>query len=148
RVVAVRDVVVQRLKQEVPGQLGALTRRVADAGVNIEVLYSDHANRLILVVDDVSAARAVAEAWSRAIVWLRRAARWRAAGGTAYIPGNLARTGARNRPCTCVTCRSSPRSSCACPPQRRRRNRRRRRPPTRRTSPPPCGPGLTISGTG
>jgi len=68
RVVAVRDVVVQRLKQEVPGQLGALTRRMADAGVNIEVLYSDHANRLILVVDDVSAARAVAEAWSRAIV--------------------------------------------------------------------------------
>lgn len=65
RVVAVRDVVVQRLKQEVPGQLGALTRRMADAGVNIEVLYSDHANRLILVVDDVSAARAVAEAWSR-----------------------------------------------------------------------------------
>jgi hypothetical protein len=64
RVAAVRDVVVQRLDQEVPGQLGALTRHMAEAGVNIEVLYSDHANRLILVVDDVGAARAVADAWS------------------------------------------------------------------------------------
>lgn len=45
---AVRDVVVQRLKQEVPGQLGQLTRRMADAGINIEVLYSDHDRQLIL----------------------------------------------------------------------------------------------------
>jgi len=65
RVLAVRDVVVQRLKQAVPGQLGKLTRRMADAGVNIEVLYSDHDNQLILVVDDVSKGRAVAEAWSK-----------------------------------------------------------------------------------
>lgn len=64
RVVEVRDVVIQRLDQEVPGQLGALTRRMADAGVNIDVLYSDHANRLILVVDDIAVARAVADAWS------------------------------------------------------------------------------------
>jgi hypothetical protein len=64
RVVAVRDVVIQRLDQEVPGQLGALTRRMADAGANIEVLYSDHANRLVLVVDDLAVARAVADAWS------------------------------------------------------------------------------------
>src|SRR5215467_6110898 len=39
RVLAVRDVLVQRLKQDVPGQLGMLCRRMADAGVNIEVLY-------------------------------------------------------------------------------------------------------------
>jgi len=32
RVVAVRDVVAQRLRQDVPGQLGALTRAMADAG--------------------------------------------------------------------------------------------------------------------
>jgi hypothetical protein len=64
RVLAVRDVVVQRLKQEVPGQLGKLTRRMADAGVNIEVLYSDHANQLILVVDDIEKGRAVAKAWA------------------------------------------------------------------------------------
>jgi hypothetical protein len=65
RVLAEREVVVQRLKQAVPGQLGQLTRRMAEAGVNIEVLYSDHDHRLILVVDDVAKARAVSEAWSR-----------------------------------------------------------------------------------
>ncbi|MGK2960932.1 MAG: amino acid-binding ACT domain-containing protein, partial [Gemmatimonadaceae bacterium] len=60
RVLAVRDVVVQRLKQEVPGQLGKLTGRMAEAGVNIEVLYSDHDHQLVLVVDDVEKGRAVA----------------------------------------------------------------------------------------
>ena len=64
-VLAERDVVVQRLSQAVPGQLGLLTRRMADSGVNIEVLYSDHANQLILVVDDLARGRAVSEAWSR-----------------------------------------------------------------------------------
>jgi hypothetical protein len=38
---------------------------MAQAGVNIEVLYSDHQNQLILVVDDLSKGRAVSEAWSR-----------------------------------------------------------------------------------
>lgn len=65
RVVAQRDVIVQRLRQDVPGQLGALTRRMADAGVNIEVLYSDHDHRLILVVDDPERGSAVAAAWTR-----------------------------------------------------------------------------------
>jgi hypothetical protein len=64
-VLAAREVVVQRLAQAVPGQLGKLTRRMAEAGVNIEVLYSDHAHRLILVVDDVARGRAVADAWAR-----------------------------------------------------------------------------------
>jgi hypothetical protein len=64
RVLAVREVVPVRLKQAVPGQLGMLTRRMADAGVNIEVLYSDHDHRLILVVDDPAAARRVADAWT------------------------------------------------------------------------------------
>ena len=63
-VLAERDVVVQRLRQDVPGQLGALTRRMADAGVNIEVLYSDHDHQLVLVVDDVARARVVADAWT------------------------------------------------------------------------------------
>ena len=65
RVVAVRDVLVQRLKQDVPGQLGAIARRMAEAGVNIEVVYSDHANQLILVVDDVAQGRQVSEAWTK-----------------------------------------------------------------------------------
>ncbi|HMM68523.1 MAG TPA: hypothetical protein PKC03_16435 [Dokdonella sp.] len=63
-VLAVRDVVVQRLKQAVPGQLGQLTRRMAEAGINIEVLYSDHDHQLILVVDDPDKARAVSAAWA------------------------------------------------------------------------------------
>ena len=64
-VIAVRDVLVQRLKQDVPGQLGKIARRMAEAGVNIEVLYSDHANQLILVVDDMERGRQVSEAWTR-----------------------------------------------------------------------------------
>ena len=65
RVLAERDVLVQRLRQNVPGQLGKLTRRMAEAGVNIEVLYSDHDHQLILVVDDLARGRAVSEAWTR-----------------------------------------------------------------------------------
>jgi hypothetical protein len=65
RVLEERDVIVQRLKQDEPGQLGKITRRMADAGVNIEVLYSDHDHQLILVVDDIAAGRAVSEAWMR-----------------------------------------------------------------------------------
>lgn len=65
RVVEEREVVVQRLKQAVPGQLGMLTRRMAEAGVNIEVLYSDHDHQLILVVDDLARGREVAAAWAR-----------------------------------------------------------------------------------
>jgi hypothetical protein len=64
RVLAEREVIVQRLQQAVPGQLGLLTRRMAEAGVNIEVLYSDHEHRLILVVDDLARGREVAAAWS------------------------------------------------------------------------------------
>jgi hypothetical protein len=66
RVVAVRDVVVQRLKQAVPGQLGSLTRKMAEAGVNIEVLYSDHDHQMILVVDEIEKAQGVAEEWMKA----------------------------------------------------------------------------------
>jgi hypothetical protein len=54
---------MQRLDQEAPGQLGKLCRAMADAGVNIEVLYSDHAHQLILVVDDLERGRRVSEAW-------------------------------------------------------------------------------------
>jgi hypothetical protein len=66
-----RDVVVQRLAQDMPGQLGLLTRRMARAGVNIEALYSDHDHRLVLVVDDPPIAAAVADAWE----WERRSPR-------------------------------------------------------------------------
>lgn len=64
-VLADREVLVQRLKQDQPGQLGKLSRLMAEAGVNIEVIYSDHQNQLILVVDDLEKGRAVSEAWKR-----------------------------------------------------------------------------------
>jgi hypothetical protein len=38
---------------------------MAEAGVNIEVLYSDHDHQLILVVEDMAKGRAVSEAWTR-----------------------------------------------------------------------------------
>jgi hypothetical protein len=65
-VMAERDVLIQRLKQDVPGQLGKIARRMAEAGVNIEVMYSDHENQLILVVDDMEKGREVSKAWSGA----------------------------------------------------------------------------------
>ncbi|MBT8208445.1 MAG: amino acid-binding ACT domain-containing protein, partial [Acidimicrobiia bacterium] len=43
---ASRPVLVQRLNQDEPGQLGKFCRALSDAGVNIEVLYSDHDNQL------------------------------------------------------------------------------------------------------
>ena len=64
-VVACREVVVQRLRQDQPGQLGEFCRAMADADVNIEVLYSDHAHQLVLVVDDPTRAGEVSETWMR-----------------------------------------------------------------------------------
>jgi hypothetical protein len=60
----IRPVLIRRLKQDVPGQLGAIARALADAGVNIETQYSDHANRLILVVDDPEAAEQATSDWT------------------------------------------------------------------------------------
>lgn len=58
-----REVVVQRLDQDVPGQLGAFCRALAGAGVNIEVLYSDHDHQLVVAVDNVAAAKAISQRW-------------------------------------------------------------------------------------
>jgi len=65
RVLAERDVLVQRIHQGQPGQLGKISRRMAEAGVNIEVQYSDHDHHLVLVVDDLAKGKAVSEAWTR-----------------------------------------------------------------------------------
>lgn len=45
--------------------LGRAGVSVEGAGVNIEVLYSDHDHQLILVVGDIAKGRAVSEAWAR-----------------------------------------------------------------------------------
>lgn len=62
-VVAVREVLVRRLKQDLPGQLGAICSALGEASVNIITLYSDHANQLILVTDDIDKARRVTAEW-------------------------------------------------------------------------------------
>ncbi|GAA2228479.1 hypothetical protein GCM10010413_25880 [Promicromonospora sukumoe] len=63
----VHDVVLARLDQEVPGQLGTLARRLGDAGVNVLVQYSDHVGNLVLLVadEDLAECRKVVAAWSR-----------------------------------------------------------------------------------
>lgn len=63
RVLEERDVLIQKLDQNEPGQLGKISRRMAEAGVNIEVLYSDHNHQLVLVVDDIATGRQVSETW-------------------------------------------------------------------------------------
>ncbi len=67
-VTACREVLTQRLNQDEPGQLGKFCRALAEAGVNIEVLYSDHDHQLIVVVDpgQQHAAQAVSESWTAA----------------------------------------------------------------------------------
>jgi organic hydroperoxide reductase OsmC/OhrA len=59
------DVLLQRLDQNVPGQLGAICRRFAEAGVNIDVQYSDHSGQLVLVVDDMVKGREISEEWKQ-----------------------------------------------------------------------------------
>lgn len=64
KVVAVRKPLIRRLKQGTPGQLGAISRVLANAGVNIVVQYSDHHNRLILVCDPQELAAIATEKWA------------------------------------------------------------------------------------
>jgi hypothetical protein len=51
------------LAPDVPGRLGQLTHRMAEAGENLVVLYSGHANPLILVVHDPAKGPKVAAKW-------------------------------------------------------------------------------------
>ena len=63
RVVEENEVETLRLRQDEPGQLGKIARRMAEAGVNIRVQYSDHDHQLILVVDDPERGRDVSAQW-------------------------------------------------------------------------------------
>jgi hypothetical protein len=67
KVTRISDVIIQKLRQDVPGQLGMFCRRLADANVNILTQYSDHSNRLIIVPDDYEKAQRVSEEWMK--VW-------------------------------------------------------------------------------
>jgi hypothetical protein len=64
-VLACHPVLVRRLKQDVPGQLGAICQRLADANINIQTQYSDHNNQLILVLsrEDMKKAESITQEW-------------------------------------------------------------------------------------
>lgn len=60
----INDVLIQKLKQEIPGQLGKITRLMANSNISILVQYSDHYNQLILVVDDYEKGKLISENWA------------------------------------------------------------------------------------
>lgn len=63
-VIEINDVLIQRLKQDVPGQLGKICRVLQQNDVNILVQYSDHYNQLVLVVDDYEKGLKISKDWS------------------------------------------------------------------------------------
>jgi hypothetical protein len=54
-----REVVIVDVANE-PGALGRILRRVADAGVNVEAMYSTADARVVLCADDIGRAREAA----------------------------------------------------------------------------------------
>lgn len=63
KVTKINDVIIQKLRQDVPGQLGMFCRELTNAKVNILTQYSDHSNQLIIVVDNFKSAKAVSDKW-------------------------------------------------------------------------------------
>jgi len=64
-VLKINNVLIQKIRQDVPGQLGTFCRRLSDAGLNILVQYSDHSNQLIVVVDNFDKGKKVSADWMK-----------------------------------------------------------------------------------
>ncbi len=64
-VLKINEVIIQKLRQDVSGQLGMFCRKLADANVNVLVQYSDHSNQLIVVVDNYEKGKKVSEEWMK-----------------------------------------------------------------------------------
>ena len=64
-VVKINPVIIQKLRQHVPGQLGMFCRSLANADINILVQYSDHCNQLIVVVDNYEKGKQVSNDWMK-----------------------------------------------------------------------------------
>jgi len=65
KVSQISDVIIQKLRQDIPGQLGLFCKKIADGNVNILTQYSDHANQLILVVDNYEKGREISDEWMK-----------------------------------------------------------------------------------
>lgn len=61
----INEVIIQKLRQDVPGQLGLFCRRLAEGDINILVQYSDHSNQLIIVPDKYDKAKEISETWMK-----------------------------------------------------------------------------------
>jgi len=66
-VTGIHDVLIQKLKQDMPGQLGKICRLMSKNNINIIIQYSDHYNQLILVVDDYEKGKMISANWSNGI---------------------------------------------------------------------------------
>ncbi len=66
-VLGINDVLIQKLKQDEPGQLGKICRIMETQGLNILVQYSDHANQLVLVVNDHQKGLVISDNWSKGV---------------------------------------------------------------------------------
>lgn len=66
-VAAIHPVLIQKLRQDVPGQLGKICRLMEKNNINILVQYSDHNNQLILVVDDHAKGKIISDSWANGI---------------------------------------------------------------------------------
>jgi hypothetical protein len=66
-VIKENKILLQRLRQDQPGQLGKIARLMEQAGVNIEVIYSDHNNQLVLVVDNYEKGLVVSNNWTKGL---------------------------------------------------------------------------------
>lgn len=65
KVTKISEVIIQKLRQDVPGQLGAFCKKLAEANVNILTQYSDHSNQLIVVVDNYETGKQISEDWMK-----------------------------------------------------------------------------------
>nr|WKN34961.1 amino acid-binding ACT domain-containing protein [Tunicatimonas sp. TK19036] len=65
KVQKINDVIIQKLRQDIPGQLGKFCRRLADANINILIQYSDHSNQLVVVVDNYDMAKQISAEWMK-----------------------------------------------------------------------------------
>jgi hypothetical protein len=63
KIIKISDVIIQKFRQDIPGQLGTFCKELANENINVLTQYSDHSNQLIVVVDNYEKAKKVSENW-------------------------------------------------------------------------------------